>query len=390
MRQRGKIVIDDFDRRVIRDTIQEFYVVRKIVPTISKLIIVLREKIDWKWSKTSLKRLLKDMGFVWKKCQSKRLVLIERADIVSWRCKYLTAVTRLRSEGREVFYLDESWVDSNLTFEKCWQKKNDVKGLVKGNASKRLIIVHIGSKNGFLEGGLLLYKAGTTTGDYHGEMNSINFEKWISEMVIPNLPPNSVVIMDNAPYHTKQEDKPPSKYEVKREMIAWLRRKGVACDEHMTKTVLIDLIEINKPREKVFRVDKLMQLHGHHVVRSPPYMCEFNAIELAWAKVKRLIRENNTTGEFSLEALQQQTKEAISAVTKEDWAGYCRHVETLEKQYVENDRLMELVVDDMVIRLGDDSDSEDEDDQFASESDDGISSEDGSESSCLAEPLEPF
>ena len=52
---------------------------------------------------------------------------------------------------------------------------------------------------GFLPEGLLMYKAGQTSGDYHREMNSTDFEKWISEMAIPNLPPASVIVMDNAP-----------------------------------------------------------------------------------------------------------------------------------------------------------------------------------------------
>jgi hypothetical protein len=82
--------------------------------------------------------------------------------------------------------------------------------------------------------GLLIYKAGKTSGDYHGEMNHMNFGKWISERVIPNLPPASVIVMDNAPYHSKQEDKPPSKYQVNREIIAWLQRRRVACDTEAT------------------------------------------------------------------------------------------------------------------------------------------------------------
>jgi hypothetical protein len=44
----------------------------------------------------------------------------------------------------------------------------------------------------------------------------------------PNLPLNSVVVMDNAPYHGRQEDKPPPKTAVKKYMIDWLRRRGVA------------------------------------------------------------------------------------------------------------------------------------------------------------------
>jgi transposase len=79
---KGKVEVDDFERRVIRDMIQEFYLVKKFVLTVRKLMPVLKEKINWRWSATSLRRLLKDMGFVWKGAQSKRLFLIERSDIV--------------------------------------------------------------------------------------------------------------------------------------------------------------------------------------------------------------------------------------------------------------------------------------------------------------------
>jgi hypothetical protein len=47
-----------------------------------------------------------------------------------------------------------------------------------------------------------VYKAGKAKGDYHGKMNSDNFEKWVNGKVIPNLATPSVV-MDNAPYHGK-------------------------------------------------------------------------------------------------------------------------------------------------------------------------------------------
>lgn len=362
---------------------------KKVVPTVRKLIPVLKEKIGWKWSPSSLKRLLRSMGFVWKRCVDKRRVLIERADIVAWRSKYLTKIRQCRSEGQNVFYLDESWVDTNLTFQKCWQRKNDVRGIMKGNATKRLIIVHIGSRNGFLTGGLLMYRSGTTSGDYHGEMNAINFEKWLSERVLPNLPPSSVIVLDNAPYHTKQDDKPPSKYTTKNEMITWLKRRGITCDETMRKSVLIELIDIHKPREKVYRVDRLLHDAGHTVIRLPPYMCEFNAIELAWAKIKRCIRESNTVGEFSAQALQSHTLNAINSVTQEDWIGYCNHVEKLEHEYWQRDCVMDIALDQFVINLRDDSDS---DGLFSSNSDSDNTNTDSScdsdsASSCLAQPL---
>jgi hypothetical protein len=73
----------------------------------------------------------------------------------------------------------------------------DVNGIITGNALKRLIIVRICPRNGFLPVGILIYKADKTSGDYHGDMNHTNFEKWISERVIPNLPLASVIMMDN-------------------------------------------------------------------------------------------------------------------------------------------------------------------------------------------------
>jgi hypothetical protein len=60
----------------------------------------------------------------------------------------------MRRDGKEILYLDESWVKSNLTFNRCWQKKGDVQGITAtGNASNRLIIVHIGSEKGFIAEG---------------------------------------------------------------------------------------------------------------------------------------------------------------------------------------------------------------------------------------------
>jgi hypothetical protein len=92
------------------------------------------------------------MGFKWKKCRSQRKVLLERADIVNWRHQYLAKMKQLRKGGSEIFYLDESWVDSNLTLCKCWQDESDVGVLVDVNAKNRLIILHVGSSiNGFLQ-----------------------------------------------------------------------------------------------------------------------------------------------------------------------------------------------------------------------------------------------
>jgi hypothetical protein len=78
-------------------------------------------------------------------------------------------------------------------------------------------------------------RCGSASGDYHGQMNSVNFEKCVTEKLLLNLPPCSVVVLDNAPYHSVQVDKVPSKYSVESEMISWLDRQGDFCDPSTRK-----------------------------------------------------------------------------------------------------------------------------------------------------------
>ena len=58
---------------------------------------------------------------------------------------------------------------------------------------QRLIVVHGGSKSGFVDGALLVYKASCSTGDYHNEMNGDIFLKWLTEKLLPNLKSKSAI-----------------------------------------------------------------------------------------------------------------------------------------------------------------------------------------------------
>ncbi|KDR11513.1 hypothetical protein L798_14581 [Zootermopsis nevadensis] len=220
-------------------------------------------------------------------------------------------------------------------------------------------MVHAGSRAGFLQGAGLIYKSGSTTGDYHGQMNSKNFEKWIREKILQNLPSRSVVVYDNAPYHSLKVDKSPSKHSVKSEMISWLQRHGVFCGPAMRKGQIYDLILTKKQKEKFFKIDQLLNAHGHIVVRLPPYMSELSPIELAWSKVRKYVRENNVTGDLSLKRLLDLTTEGIETVTAKDWEGYCQYVEKLEQQYWERDGVVADVIDSKIIsNLNDSVDDE--------------------------------
>jgi hypothetical protein len=101
--------------------------------------------------------------------------LIQKADIVALRSKYLVKMKQYQEEGRPILYA-ESWVDSSLTFRKFWQS-DDVMGIQTNvNSGNILIMLHVGGINGFLPALYTSCELGSAT-DYHGQMNGANFEK---------------------------------------------------------------------------------------------------------------------------------------------------------------------------------------------------------------------
>lgn len=59
----------------------------------------------------------------------------------------------------------------------------------------------------------------------------------------------------------------------------------------------------------------------HEVIRLPPYHCQYNPIELIWAKVKGEVAKNNNT--FKMTDVEKLAHVAMDAVTQEDWEVYC-------------------------------------------------------------------
>ncbi|GBP12806.1 hypothetical protein EVAR_6129_1 [Eumeta japonica] len=106
-----------------------------------------------------------------------------------------------------------------------------------------LVIVHAGGEAGFVPNALLTFKADTKSGDYHDNMNSDNYERWLRTKLIPNLPPNSVVVVDNASYHNKQLDAAPTSTTKKADMQTWLQQKEIQFEESMLKPELYNLIK---------------------------------------------------------------------------------------------------------------------------------------------------
>ncbi|CAH2097386.1 unnamed protein product [Euphydryas editha] len=274
---------------------------------------------------------------------------MERPAIVAWRYRYLTILKQNRDEGRPVVFLDE-----NVTVNKCWQIENE--GVLKhDSAGARWIIVHAGGEMGFIPNALLIFKSQSKSGDYHDDMNKTNFMKWLQEKLIPNLPANSLVVMDNAPYHTVKLNKAPTLSSTKAEMQNWIINKGLSYLPTMVKAQLYEIIKEHK-EAPIYEADQMLQAHGHRVARLPPYHCELNAIEFMWSLVKRRVASKNVGQETN--NIVNLTEEAFQTITAEDWQKQCEHVRHIEDKLCERDRCVDAEIDRFIIELNNESDTE--------------------------------
>jgi hypothetical protein len=74
---------------------------------------------------------------------------------------------------------------------------------------QRPIIVHASDEDGFEAEAYLQFKSHLTTGDCHSVLIYEQYEEWLKEKPIHNLPKKSVMVIDNAPFHNVQVDQPP-------------------------------------------------------------------------------------------------------------------------------------------------------------------------------------
>lgn len=107
-----------------------------------------------------------------------------------------------------------------------------------------------------------------------GSMNGEYFEAYVEQVLVPELRPGNIVVMDNLSVH------------------------------------------------KQVRVRKLIEQAGARLVFLPPYSPDLSPIEPAWSKVKALLRR---AAARTYEGLLDAVTAALRAITPDDARGWFRH-----------------------------------------------------------------
>jgi transposase len=273
-------------------------------------------KPEYEFPSTTLWRALTRWGFTYG-TGKRRSALKERDYVILARRRYLRQ-KRLnkRPDGtfiRPEVYLDETFINKNHSSQFTWYFNEDGPEVNKpAGKGERLIIINAITIDGWVSNANLTFMAKRKTGDYHGQMNWENFSRWFREQLMPNIPPNSIIIMDNASYHNTVEDNSfPKGNTTKEELRKWLDDKKIPWGQDLLKAELYALCKSHKPKPE-YKIDKLAETTGHSILRTPQYHPELQPIEMCWGVVKNYMARHC---DFTLQKLRDNLPLAFAQVT---------------------------------------------------------------------------
>uniref|UniRef100_A0A6P7FW99 Uncharacterized protein LOC114331512 n=1 Tax=Diabrotica virgifera virgifera TaxID=50390 RepID=A0A6P7FW99_DIAVI len=167
---------------------------------------------------------------------------MESQRIVNRRNMYLEEITKYRQENRRIYYLDETWYDTHDTVKKGWTDGSSmcIPEMPANKGSRLIIIVHCGGSEGWVPNALKLYgkKMEDCNVDYHKNIEADIFEDWFENSLIPNLEKNSVIVLDNGSYHSRQLTKIPNTSSKKADLQKFLTENDLYFEDFYTKKQL--------------------------------------------------------------------------------------------------------------------------------------------------------
>lgn len=160
----------------------------------------------------------------------KKTLLYEERDEKK-RAEFLKEIAEYNSE--DIVYVDESGIDQNLVKDSCWTfKGNNVIGNKSSGRRQRISIISGLIKNKFI-----------APFRFFGHTDTILFIHWLEKVLLPELIPGKVVVIDNASFH------------------------------------------------KSHKVRDLIEKNGCKLIYLPPYSPDLNPIEHHWADLKKLFKK---------------------------------------------------------------------------------------------------
>ena len=340
MRGKPSYAVDASNQEVVRAYVRKANLEGSYITLETIRDHLLERSPDEDFSVRTLSRALDRWGFEFGK-GIRTQHLKEKDHVIVARQRYLRAIRSNRSTSKEgatihpEVYIDESYVNKNHSTDFTWYVEEDGPWIQKPTGKgERLIIMNAITKDGWVPGAKNVFKSTRKTGDYHGQMNAEQFQRWFSEMLLPNIPPNSIIVMDNASYHKAlTEDSAPISTSSKEKIRNWLEKNDIPCRDDCLKVELITMLNKLAPNP-TYVIDEIAERNGHKVLRTPPYHPELQPIEICWGVVKNAVARNCN---FTMKNLENQLEDAFKNVTSETCEKIIKKIRQAEDKFWEED-----------------------------------------------------
>lgn len=311
--------------------------------TLESIRSLLQEKSpDESFHVSTLARTLDRWGFEFG--QGTRTQHLKEKDyIVVARQHYLRKMRHNRILGKGLIrpevYLDESYVNKNHSNDFVWYSNEDGPWIQKPTGKgERLIIMNAITRDGWVPEAKVVFKSTRKTGDYHGQMNWDLFQKWFVEQLLPNIPSQSIIVMDNAPYHNVLADhSAPTPACSKEKIRTWLESNKIPCKDDCLKVELVEILKKISP-EPTYAIDVIASKQRHEVIRTPPYHPELQPIEICWGVVKNEVARNC---DFSMDHLKLQLENSFEKVTAKTCQKIIKKVRSIEDAFWKEDAILD-------------------------------------------------
>jgi transposase len=294
-------------------------------------------------------RSLSRLGFTYG-VGKRRTALKEQDYVVLARRRYLRRkIANRNNDGslkRPEVYLDETYINKNHSGQFTWYLEEDGPWVNKPSGKgPRVIVIHAITVNGWVDNAQLIFEANKRTGDYHGQMNWGNFWQWFETQLLPNIPANSLIILDNARYHNVfAESAFPISTTRKEVLCNWLDKNSIPWTTDMLKPELYELCKRLAPAPE-YKLDQIAEAAGHSILRTPQYHPELQPIETCWGVVKNYMAAHC---DFTMKNFREYLPLAFAKVTSRTCKSLiAKVVKQEEKYWIEDSKLYEEIDEDV-------------------------------------------
>ncbi|KAJ8728093.1 hypothetical protein PYW08_016478 [Mythimna loreyi] len=330
--RKRRTALNDQDRVIVRESIidhyYDYYNKDEVFPSMKKFHAQMKEKIKYPGSHKALCSELSLMGFHWKTIQGSPGIPVEKNEIRFLRINFLNKIAEYRKQGRPIVFTGETFIDTAHT--------------PKGTAKRPgLVVVHAGGVDGYVPNALYMFKSHENNHEDLHYMNSEDYIKWMTNQLIPNLKPNSIVVVENPFYHNLLQNPAPKPNARKQEMLDWLDYRNIVYSSSMLKPQLYQLISQHKESTKEYKIDSLLRNHNHGVLRLPPCHPELNPIKKIWPLIKQGMEKKKEPINIKMKMVEEK----INSITVQQWKNLCDLAIKDEKKLIGHDAAIDALTE---------------------------------------------